>query len=90
MAWPIADGAIAVLCERLQRVMTASGAEVVVCDVADLPPSCRALEVLARLALTAHRANRTIRLQRASPALQELLDFTGLAGVIPATTAAAG
>ena len=83
VAWPIADGDIAGLCERLRRVITASGAEVVACDVGDLPANCRALEALARLQLTARRANRTIRLQRASPALQELLDLAGLADVIP-------
>ena len=90
VAWPIGDGDIAGLCARLRRVITTSDADVVFCDVQDLPPSCRAIEALARLALTARRANRTIRLQRASPALQELLDLAGLADVIPTTPAPAG
>lgn len=88
VAWPIADGDIAGLSERLRRVITTSGADVVVCDVHALPANCRALETLARLQLTARRANRTIRLQRASPAVQELLELAGLADVIAATSAA--
>lgn len=90
VARPIADGDIAGLCERLQRVIATSDVDVVVCDVRALPATCRAIEAVARLQLTARRANRTIRLQRASPALQELLDLAGLADVIPTTTAPAG
>ena len=90
VAWPIAEGGIGELCERLQHVITTSGADVVVCDGQALPANCRAIEALARLQLTARRANRTIHLQRPSPALQELLDLAGLAEVIPTTTAPAG
>lgn len=90
VAWPIPEGDIAGLCERLQRVITTSDGGLVVCDVRALPANCRAIEVLARLQLSARRANRTIHLQRASPALQELLELAGLADVIPTTTAPAG
>ena len=38
---------------------------------------------LARLQLTARRHNRVIRLQRASTELEQLLDFAGLADVVP-------
>ena len=76
------------LCERLAKVMTKSDAGTVVCDVHGLPPDARALEALARLQLTARRARRRIRLQRAAPELLELLSFAGLADVIPSTTTA--
>lgn len=89
VAWPIAEG-IGGLCERLQHVITTSGADVVVCDGQALPANCRAIEALARLQLTARRAHSAIHLQRPSPALQELLELAGLADVIPTTTAPAG
>lgn len=88
VAWPIAEGDIAGLCERLQAIITARAASVVICDVQALPASCRTIEALARLQLTARRADATIHLQRVSPALRELIDFAGLADVLPTTTAA--
>ena len=77
------------LCEQLTRVITNSDAGSVVCDVHALPPDARAIEALARLQLTARRARRHIRLQRAAPELLQLLSFAGLADVIPATTTTA-
>lgn len=78
-------GAAAVrrLCEQLGAVMASCGGETVICDVHALPPSTRALEALARLQLTARRAEHRIRLQRAAPELLQLLAFAGLAAVIP-------
>lgn len=71
------------LCDSLTAVIETGDADTVVCDVAALPATARAIEALARLQLTARRANRRIRLQRASPDLQQLLEFAGLADVVP-------
>src|SRR4051812_34674793 len=82
VAAPIRDGDVAVLCERLRTVLATSDAEVVVCDVGALPANVRTIEALARLQLTARRLGRRIRLQRASPELEQLLAFAGLADVV--------
>jgi hypothetical protein len=83
VAGPIADGDVPRLCERLRAVIASSDAELVVCDVAALPANARAIEALARLQLTARRLHRRIRLQRAAPGLEHLLQFVGLADVVP-------
>lgn len=84
IAGPVPDAAAArVLRERLRAVMSTTDAPTIVVDVAALPATCRSIEALARLQLTARRANRGIRLTRASPALEHLLDFAGLADVVP-------
>ena len=85
IAGPIAEGDVQALCERLDVVIATSDAQVVVCDVGALPANARAIEALARLQLTARRRQRRIRLQRASPELQQLLQFVGLADVVPAS-----
>lgn len=77
---------VCALCEQLGAVMASCAAETIVCDVDALVSDARALEALARLQLTARRAKRRIRLQRAAPELLQLLDFAGLAEVIPAGT----
>jgi hypothetical protein len=79
---PISDDDIAVLCERLKAVIAGSDAELVVCDVSALAPSAGAVEALARLQLTARRLDRRIRLQRASPCLEHVLQFVGLADLL--------
>jgi hypothetical protein len=79
---PIADGDVEALCERLNAVIAASDAELVVCDVRALSPSAGAVEALARLQLTARRQDRRIRLQRASPCLEHVLRFVGLSDVL--------
>lgn len=78
------DAAVRALCERLHAVIVRSDAHTIVVDVGPLPANCRSIEALARLQLTARRNDRLIRLRRASPELQQLLDFAGLADVIPA------
>jgi len=85
IAGPLADGDVQALCERLRAVIATSDAQVVICDVGALPANARAIEALARLQLTARRLQRRIRLQRASPELQLLLEFVGLADVVPAS-----
>jgi hypothetical protein len=85
IAGPVADGAaVRALCERLRAVIANTDArQTIAVDVGALHATCRSIEALARLQLTASRAHRRIRLQRASPALEQLLDFAGLADVVP-------
>ena len=83
VAREIADGDVRRLCERLAAVVAGSDAEVVVCDVRGLPADIASVDALARLALTARRLGRRIRLQRASAELERLVAFAGLAGALP-------
>ncbi|MFC8132261.1 STAS domain-containing protein [Streptomyces sp. NPDC057302] len=67
------------LCEEARATLQATGADVLVCDVADLgPPVLAAVDALARLQLTARRAGGRIRLRNPAPHLRELLDLVGL------------
>ncbi|MEV8321369.1 STAS domain-containing protein [Streptomyces sp. NPDC059900] len=67
------------LCEEARATLQATGAEVLVCDVAGVgPPVLAAIDALARLQLTARRADGRIRVRNAAPALRELLDLVGL------------
>ncbi|MEU0289613.1 STAS domain-containing protein [Streptomyces sp. NPDC006147] len=67
-------------CEALCALLDGGGrGAVVVCDVAGLgPPGLAAVNLLARLQLTARRAGGRIRLRDPSPALCALLDLVGL------------
>jgi hypothetical protein len=76
------------LCDRLRVLLQGSDATVVACDVRALAPDAISLEALARLQLTARRLGARIRLQRASPDLERLLSFAGLAGVLACPVAA--
>ena len=72
------------LCERVRAALEESAAGVVVCDVAGLvAPDAVAVDVLARLQLTAKRMGAELCLRGASDALRELLDLTGLCEVFP-------
>lgn len=76
---PVARDEVPGLCDDLRVLLEASGAPVVVCDVGGLgPPGLGAVDLLARLALTARRAGGRIRLRDADPALHALLDLVGL------------
>jgi ABC-type transporter Mla MlaB component len=67
------------LCEEARATLQATGAGILVCDVADLgPPVLAAVDALARLQLTARRAGGRIRLRNPAPHLTELLDLVGL------------
>lgn len=67
------------LCEEVRATLQATGAEVLVCDVAGLgPPILAAMDALARLQLTARRAGARIRLRDPAPDLRELLHLVGL------------
>jgi hypothetical protein len=62
--------------------MTGSRASTIVCDVGAVAPEAAAVDALARLQLYAQRLGLEIRLLHASSALQELIAFAGLDGVL--------
>lgn len=70
-------------CDELRILLDGGGGggagRVVVCDVGGLgPPGLAAVNLLARLQLTARRRGGRIRLRDPSPALCALLDLVGL------------
>ncbi|MEV5431534.1 STAS domain-containing protein [Streptomyces sp. NPDC052701] len=76
---PVTRDEVGGLSERVQELLRAGGAGVVVCDVAGLgPPGLGAVDLLARLQLAARRAGGRIRLRDPDPALGALLDLVGL------------
>ena len=80
---PIELADVPVLCAQLSALIGVGGAKRVVCDVGALvDPDAVAVDALASLQLTALRLGCVLRLRRASPYLQELLAFMGLADVL--------
>ncbi|MPZ86896.1 MAG: STAS domain-containing protein [Nitriliruptorales bacterium] len=81
---PIARADVSGLCERVRVLLEGGDADVVVCDVAALVnPDAGTVDALARLALTARRFGRQVRLRHDSGELRELLALAGLADVLP-------
>ncbi|MFC7513069.1 STAS domain-containing protein [Streptomyces thermocarboxydus] len=80
LSGPLTSGEVSGPCEALRALLDGEGrGRVVVCDVAGLgPPGLAAVNMLARLQLTARRAGGRIRLRDPSPALCALLDLVGL------------
>jgi hypothetical protein len=70
-------------CERLRALIGARDADVVVCDVGELVADLTAVEVLARLRLTAQRLGCGLRLRGPSRGLEQMLAFCGLCDVLP-------
>jgi hypothetical protein len=81
---------VAAACERLQALIGAAGADLVVCDVGELVADLVAVEVLARLRLTARRLGCGLRLRRPSRALEQIVAFCGLCDVLPVEAALYG
>ena len=79
---PVAAADVPRLCARLVTLLHGTQADVVV-DVRTLAADAVTIEALARLALTARRLGRRIRLRRASADLDRLVTFVGLADVLP-------
>ncbi|WSQ11435.1 STAS domain-containing protein [Streptomyces sp. NBC_01231] len=76
---PVTRDEVTGLCDDVRRLLDATGAGAVVCDVAGLgPPGLEAVDLLARLELAARRAGGRIRLRDPAPALHALLDLVGL------------
>lgn len=79
LAGPVTRDEVAGRCDDVRALLEATGAGVVVCDVAGLgPPGLGTVDLLARLQLTARRAGGRIRLRDPDPALHALLDLVGL------------
>ncbi|MDU0300768.1 STAS domain-containing protein [Streptomyces althioticus] len=80
LSGPLTTDEVSGPCEALRTLLDGGGrGRVVVCDVAGLgPPGLAAVNLLARLQLTARRAGGRIRLRDPSPALCALLDLVGL------------
>lgn len=83
LAGPVTREEVPGLCEDVRALLgTGRGGgrdPVVVCDVAGLgPPGLGAVELLARLQLTARRAGGRIRLRDPAPALLAFLHLVGL------------
>ncbi|WP_259471424.1 STAS domain-containing protein [Streptomyces shenzhenensis] len=76
---PVARDEVTGHCDDLRGLLEVTGLGIVIVDVAGLgPPGLWAVELLARLELTARRAGVRIRLRNAGPALRALLDLVGL------------
>jgi ABC-type transporter Mla MlaB component len=79
LAGPVPRDEVTGLCDDVRTLLETTGAQVVVCDVAGLgPPGLGAVDLVARLELTAKRAGGRIRLRDPDPALHALLDLVGL------------
>lgn len=77
---PVAKDEVPRLCTDVGALLRATGAGVVVCDVAGIGTAgLAAVDVLARLQLAARRAGGRIRLRGPDPALSALLGVVGLA-----------
>lgn len=73
------------VCARACRSLVGGPPGALVCDVGAVEaPALPLIDVLARLALTVHRAGRTLRLERASPEIVELVALCGLVEVVGA------
>lgn len=79
---PIARADAPPLCERVRVLLQRSDGDVV-CDVGALvAPDVGTVDALARLALTARRFGRRLRLRHACGDLRDLLVLVGLDGVV--------
>jgi anti-anti-sigma regulatory factor len=71
------------LCERVCRLLAASDAPQIVCDVGAFPEAdAVVVDALAQLQLAARRLGRTVELCGAGPELRALLTLMGLDDVV--------
>jgi ABC-type transporter Mla MlaB component len=80
---PLAHGDAPALCARLRTILDATDAPAIGCDVAAVRADGVTVDALARLQLTARRADRAIVLRRPSRDLVELVYLCGLAAILP-------
>ena len=72
------------VCDRLRSLIAQADADRVVCDVTALSDcDLVAIDMLARLGLTARRLGCTLELSGASDTLAELIALVGLAEILP-------
>ena len=83
LSTPIARPDLQQLCECVCGLVERTGADVAFCDVSRLDPSAVTVDALARLQLAARRRGCEVRLRRPSIELRKLVDFMGLAHVLP-------
>lgn len=80
---PVDRTVVPALCERLRVLLEDSTVDVVVCDVgAVVHADAVVIDAVARLALTARRLGRRLRLLHPSRTLRELITFVGLDEVV--------
>jgi ABC-type transporter Mla MlaB component len=84
VAGRIDDSAVGSWCTRLRSMIEQSRADLVACDLSAMR-GCDlvAIDVLARLGLTARRLGCALELWGASDALVELIAFVGLEQCLP-------
>jgi ABC-type transporter Mla MlaB component len=80
---PIGRADLPGLCDRVCALLTGSHPDVVICDVRGVAPDAVTVDALARLQLAARRHDCQVRLRHASEELLGLVDFMGLADVLP-------
>jgi ABC-type transporter Mla MlaB component len=80
---PIAREDLWGLCSRVCELLETSGAGVALCDVGGVEPDAVSVDALARLQLGARRHACQVRLENASVELRALVEFMGLADVLP-------
>jgi ABC-type transporter Mla MlaB component len=79
---PIGRSDLSGLCDRVCSLLTASAADVAVCDVSGVPADAVTVDALARLQVGARRHACRVRLRGASDELRALVGFMGLDDVL--------
>ena len=80
---PILRSDLPGLCDRVCALLSEAPADEAFCDVRGVEPDAVTVDALARLQLAARRRGCRVRLRNASPALLDLVAFTGLTDVLP-------
>jgi ABC-type transporter Mla MlaB component len=80
---PIARDDLPGLYSRVCATLTQAREELLICDVKDVDADAVTVDALARLGLAARRHGCQVRLRGANQELRELVDFMGLADVLP-------
>lgn len=71
------------ICERARPILVGGDDGLIICDVsAVVEPDAVTIDALARLQLTARRLGHEVVIRYASHQLVQLLEFTGLRGVV--------
>jgi ABC-type transporter Mla MlaB component len=84
---PLARTDLEGLYARTCALLAEHETDLVLCGVAGVDPDAVAVEALARLQLDARRRGAEVRLHGASPELLQVVDFMGLAEVLPEESA---
>jgi ABC-type transporter Mla MlaB component len=80
---PIARSDLPGLCDRVCALLHDRSAAVALCDVGDVPVDAVTVDALARLQVAARRHGCQVRLRNVSDELLDLVEFMGLADVLP-------